>query len=160
MTSNTSLKTSRWFCKFLWSQDSYVCLGNPAVYVKRKLRPDTLTTMLTYWTAFSFLYWKRSCGNVWCWTLVRIQPPVWLYQLAWKEPSILKTNEWVKMAARAKTADLVVLRAEELHSGYFSSFNPRTTDVQGEHKVFPRLQTFITRKLRRIQTYIYFFANT
>jgi len=26
-------------------------------------------------------------------------------------------------------------------------------DVQGEHKVFPWLQTFITIKLRRTQTY-------
>jgi len=31
------------------------------------------------------------------------------------------------------------------------------TDIQGEHKVFPWLQTFIARKLRGIQTY--FFQN-
>ena len=29
----------------------------------------------------------------------------------------------------------------------------RRSDVQGEHKVFPRLQTFVTRKLRGIQTF-------
>jgi len=28
-------------------------------------------------------------------------------------------------------------------------------NIQGEHKVFPRLQTFITRKLRGIQTYFF-----
>ena len=28
-------------------------------------------------------------------------------------------------------------------------------DIQGEHKFFPRLQTFITRKLRGIQTYFF-----
>ena len=28
--------------------------------------------------------------------------------------------------------------------------------IQGEHKVFPWLQTFITRKLRGIQTYTFF----
>ena len=27
--------------------------------------------------------------------------------------------------------------------------------IQGEHKVFPRLQTFITRKLRGIKTYLF-----
>jgi len=47
---DTSQKTGRWFCKFLWSQNSYVCLGTPAVYVKRAVRPDTLTTVLTYRT--------------------------------------------------------------------------------------------------------------
>jgi hypothetical protein len=31
--------------------------------------------------------------------------------------------------------------------------------IQGEHKVFPWLQTFITRKPRGIQTYIYIFQN-
>ena len=31
--------------------------------------------------------------------------------------------------------------------------------IQGEHKVFPWLQIFITRKLRGIQTYIFFFQN-
>ena len=31
------------------------------------------------------------------------------------------------------------------------------TIIQGEHKVFPWLQTFITRKLRGIQTYFFFF---
>jgi len=29
-------------------------------------------------------------------------------------------------------------------------------DIQGEHKVFPWLQTFVTRKLRGIQTYFFF----
>jgi hypothetical protein len=29
----------------------------------------------------------------------------------------------------------------------------RVTQTQGEHKFFPRLQTFITRELREIQTY-------
>ena len=29
--------------------------------------------------------------------------------------------------------------------------------IQGEHKFFPCLQTFITRKLREIQTYIYIY---
>ena len=31
-----------------------------------------------------------------------------------------------------------------------------TRDVQGEHKFFPRLQTFITRKLHGIKTLFYF----
>jgi len=33
---------------------------------------------------------------------------------------------------------------------FLSSFN-----IQGEHKVFPWLQTFITRKLRGIQTFFF-----
>jgi len=31
---------------------------------------------------------------------------------------------------------------------------------QGEHKVFPSLQKLITRKLRGIQTYIFFKCNS
>jgi len=31
-----------------------------------------------------------------------------------------------------------------------------TIEIQGEHKVFPWLQTYITRKLRGIQTYFFF----
>jgi hypothetical protein len=31
--------------------------------------------------------------------------------------------------------------------------------IQGEHKVFPWLQTFITRKIRGIQTHNFFFQN-
>jgi len=34
---------------------------------------------------------------------------------------------------------------------------PRKQLIQGEHKVFPWLQTFITRKLRGIQIYIYIY---
>jgi len=30
-----------------------------------------------------------------------------------------------------------------------------TADIQGEYKIFPWLQTFITRKLRGIQTFFY-----
>ena len=35
-----------------------------------------------------------------------------------------------------------------------------TFDIQGEHKVFPLLQTFITRKLRGIQTYFFSKCNS
>jgi hypothetical protein len=42
-------------------------------------------------------------------------------------------------------------------SWYNYEYNQRdATLVQGEHKVFPWLQTFITRKLRGIQIYIFF----
>jgi len=32
----------------------------------------------------------------------------------------------------------------------------RRINLQGEHKFFPRLQIFITRKLRGLQTYIFY----
>ena len=51
----------------------------------------------------------------------------WLYLVTW-------ANLWTKHS----------ITLSELH-------------VQGEHKVFPWLQTFITRKLREIQTYIFFY---
>jgi len=35
-----------------------------------------------------------------------------------------------------------------------------TVEIQGEHKVFPWLQTFITRKLRGIQTFFFFKCNS
>ena len=35
-----------------------------------------------------------------------------------------------------------------------------TTEIQGEHKVFPLLQTFISRKLRGIQTFFFFKYNS
>ena len=36
----------------------------------------------------------------------------------------------------------------------------RNIEIQGDHKVFPWLQTFITRKLRGIQTYFFFKCNS
>jgi hypothetical protein len=35
-----------------------------------------------------------------------------------------------------------------------------THNVQGEHKVFPIIQIFITRKVRGIQTYYFKLINT
>jgi hypothetical protein len=38
-------------------------------------------------------------------------------------------------------------------TGYLEKKSRIILKVQGEHKVFPWLQTFITRKIRGIQTY-------
>jgi hypothetical protein len=43
---------------------------------------------------------------------------------------------------------------EWLHFLQISAFF-KNLNVQGEHKVFPWLQTFITRKLHGIQTYFF-----
>jgi len=44
--------------------------------------------------------------------------------------------------------------AQKLRPG--SKYTTLRAEVQGEHKVFPWLQTFITRNLRWIQTYFFF----
>jgi len=45
---------------------------------------------------------------------------------------------------------------ENAHVVRFAAINAHVLNyLQGEHKVFPWLQTFITRKLRGIQTYFF-----
>jgi hypothetical protein len=41
-----------------------------------------------------------------------------------------------------------------------ASLSAKLSDIQGEHKVFPWLQTFITRKLRGIQTFFLHNVNS
>ena len=113
LASNTSLKTNRWFCKFLWSQNSYIYLGTPAVCVQRQIRPDTLTTVMTFWTWFLLsiletFRWQRlvlsACAEIAASVTV---------SACMERAAHLNTGDW------AKIADLVLLRTEQRHSCYF-----------------------------------------
>jgi hypothetical protein len=47
----------------------------------------------------------------------------------------------------------IISSSHNSFKAYFNEDNNKIMEVQGEHKVFPGLQTFITRKLRGIQIY-------
>jgi hypothetical protein len=49
------------------------------------------------------------------------------------------------------TEELAGYTMQELHSRF-----PFSRNINSEHKFFPRLQTFITRKPRGIKTYFFF----
>jgi len=71
-----------------------------------------------------------------------------LYANLW----FLKTNWLVHVPDALTVKKIIVLHGECFHMLYDS----KNTNIQSEHKFFPWLQIFITRKLRGIQTYFFF----